>query len=381
MTFDDEFSDALVVGGNRDVTVYEATDTADVAVVVAVMTPVAASLRPQQREAFVVAAGDAVRAATAGDPVFSADVTADRPWVAVTSPPGLPALRDILATVGTTPEKLVPRKAAGAAEEPSSQVEEAPEEPFSEVEEAAEPDGAAAPPAVTRSQDPLPGMPRRPVAVVWSVVAVAAVLAVVAVTALHLLWQPETETTVAGARPTAVPSLATDPFVSPSPIPSPPALKRVPPVRLVGPVFGANDTTQLVHPRELPFAFRVPASWDCGRGRILPGGVGYSCDAAAKSGVARVTLFVRRCRAVCTPAEYDRFGQDWMDAPLRYRERDATTRLVDVSGFGYYRLAVSHLFRDAARKLTWHVGVYARATPANTAVVQKVVNDIRSQTP
>lgn len=379
MAFDDEFSGALVVGGNPDVTVYEATDRTGRAVVVVVMTPVAASLRPRQREAFVVAASDAAAADGPAGAVVAVDVDADRPWVAVTSPPGLVALRDILATVHTSPGELLP------GSEGTGTDGEAPEDDATGGTESRDTAESAAELRAridtTRPEYPLPGMPRRPVTAVWGMIAAAVLLSVVAVTAFHVVWQPESESTPPSARATTVPSLDDNPFVSPSRIPPPPVLRRVPPVRLVGPLFGPKDTTQVVHPRELPFAYRVPASWDCGRGNILPGGVGYFCDADTKAGVARVTVFVRRCRAVCTRAERDRFGQDWMDAPVTYRERDATTQLADVSGAGYYRLAISHLFRDSAGKLTWHVGVFARATPAYTATVQKVVNDIRSQTP
>jgi len=187
----------------------------------------------------------------------------------------------------------------------------------------------------------------------------------------------------AGARRLEAPAESPfEPAETIAPVPSPGAL---PAVAVVGPVWQSGDKVDLVR-GGLPFPFRVPAAWDCDRDLPLV----VDVDAALRCGaggrrsaadLARVTVYVRGCGAPCTPDQVGRFDQDFLDSPVQYRAFDAGTRYAEFTEAGVYRLVLVRVFGDRHGRPTRHVAVLARAAPAQAADVQRVVNDIRTQTP
>jgi len=95
----------------------------------------------------------------------------------------------------------------------------------------------------------------------------------------------------------------------------------------------------------------------------------------------RIAVIYRPCPTTCTAAEQKKLDQDWLDAPVPYRAKDASTRFHEKTA-AKYELTFSHYFgAGPGQPLKYQVAVFASSAPADKTSMQKTVNDIRSQTP
>ena len=181
------------------------------------------------------------------------------------------------------------------------------------------------------------------------------------------------------ARSTDVPTLTGAPFTSPT-------LRDVAPVSVVGPTWQRDEDWTLMALTGAPFAFRVGGTWTCSTLRTDSGDelhelTGQCTDENAEpSRAPTIDLLIRQCDDVCDPAERSRLDDAWFSDGAASILRDATTRYTEYTTDGRYHLVVSHYFPEQpGGELTWHVAIKAECQPEDLAVVQKIVNDIRTQ--
>jgi hypothetical protein len=172
---------------------------------------------------------------------------------------------------------------------------------------------------------------------------------------------------------------------SPPPASGRQALRVVPTVIVVGPAFAAGDKTFTMSFDGWPFAFRVPGTWGCMRGTVaLSNAMAWVCvDEAHPSAQQRLNIMVRPCPTTCTPAEQKSMSTAWFDAAGRRPVvRDATTSYLQTPSdpTGKYTLDMSHFFvGPAGGPLHWQVGAFVESPPATKGTVQKIINEVRSQ--
>ena len=189
-------------------------------------------------------------------------------------------------------------------------------------------------------------------------------------------------------RPQPVPPRTTGPGSDPAPTEALPAgqptLRPVPARRLVGPAYAAGDDTYTMAFRGWPFAFRTPGSWGCMAGRIdLPRAKAWVCVDEGHPGTGqRLQIMLRPCPAPCGAAERDRLSTEWFDPGARARTYDARTSYVETprDAKGRYTLDMSHFFPDAGGGApAWQVGVGAYTPSAARADLQRIFNDVLTQ--
>ncbi|MGH3734632.1 MAG: hypothetical protein ACRDT6_03265 [Micromonosporaceae bacterium] len=298
------------------------------------------------------------------------------PWARPSSepePPGIPG-----EAAPGTPDRAAPETPAQTG----------PETPGDGTD-----DRVGRPPAVASTATPSPSAPSRPLLPGWAWLALGLVLVLVCgvfpfVLQTALSGATSTQSAeVPAATPAPVPTLTGSPFVSVAPEHPPAKLRDVKPVSIVGPTWDAGEKTFTFAFRGVPFAFRGGAHWGCMRG-TWENGDGKEIDAVAwrcideqkGSKAATVDLLVRRCAQDCSAAEQAKLDTDWLDAPVTYQRKDATTRYAEGAKGTAYTLVVSHYFPERpGDPLGWQVGVSATCLPIHKATCQKVVNDIRTQ--
>ncbi|MEV0900414.1 hypothetical protein [Actinoplanes sp. NPDC049802] len=187
--------------------------------------------------------------------------------------------------------------------------------------------------------------------------------------------------------PTDGPGLPTPGGVPPGGSAGEPTLRAGAPARKVtGATFAAGDETYTMSFRGWPFAFRTPSSWGCLGAKVdLAGAKAYVCvDEGNPGSGKRVVVMVRPCAAPCGQARMAQLDEELFTAATEPRRVDATTRFGQIkeNSEGRYVLVLSHFFADGGGTGTprWQVGVAGTAPPKARADVQKVVNEILSQT-
>ncbi|GAA3394177.1 hypothetical protein GCM10020369_62560 [Cryptosporangium minutisporangium] len=161
-----------------------------------------------------------------------------------------------------------------------------------------------------------------------------------------------------------------------------PELKQELQVVVVGAVFASGEQTRTEQRAGWPFAFRVPVGWMCDGAQVVDGknSDGAVCRPPGRAGTL-VEIGVRECDAPCDGAEQTLLTND-VPGPLT--RGDATTSYHESADAKYneYRLVMSHFFGDGrGEPLRWQVVVVGTSPPSEQAELQKVTNDIRTQTP
>jgi hypothetical protein len=162
---------------------------------------------------------------------------------------------------------------------------------------------------------------------------------------------------------------------------------------VAGPTYGKDESTYLMDLDGFPFEFRVPQSWGCLRsGKAGPGVVRWICadDSYAFSGrpgdPPGGIVEVQRCRPRCDGAQWGRIRDQLPELPANWRRTDDSTMYAEWTvGSGETArtsVALSHVFaRAGGGAFDTHVAVRLAGTNDQKRTLQKIVNDIRTQTP
>ncbi|MEU4564354.1 hypothetical protein AB0F72_38730 [Actinoplanes sp. NPDC023936] len=148
--------------------------------------------------------------------------------------------------------------------------------------------------------------------------------------------------------------------------------------KVAGPSFGAAEKTATMRFPGWPFAFRTPATWGCLGAKVdLADAKAYICaDATNPSSDKRVGVLLRACAPPCDEEQTARLTTEWFSAEPE--SVDATTNLLEAAEDGGYQMEMDHFF--GGPPLKWQVGVAGTAPAKSRAEVQKIANDILTQT-
>lgn len=166
-----------------------------------------------------------------------------------------------------------------------------------------------------------------------------------------------------------------------------PQLKTAPQVTVLGPVWGAGESTFTMAFNGWPFAFRAGGSWGCMKGSFdkIPDAEVWSCvDEGNPGSKQRVNVLLRKCPSVCDDSTQSRYNDDWLDEPAQAVRSDNRTYYVEdpSNSNGVYGVDFSRFFAERpGGELTWQVGAYAESPAETKDTVLKVLNDIATQTP
>ncbi len=167
-----------------------------------------------------------------------------------------------------------------------------------------------------------------------------------------------------------------------------PSLRSVPARSVLGPTFGPNEETYTMAFGGWPFAFRTPKTWGCLAGNLpkLPDAKAWVCiDEQHPEKKQKVNVMFRACPTTCTPAERQTMNNAWFDEPTKARQGgDDRTSFVETqrNSEGFYTVDFSRFFGpEPGQPLKWQVGVFVKSPPETAGDVQKVLNDIATQTP
>ncbi|SDT15522.1 hypothetical protein [Actinoplanes derwentensis] len=198
---------------------------------------------------------------------------------------------------------------------------------------------------------------------------------------------PATVPPSTAAEPSAVPSSAASPA---APAAGKPTLRPTPARTLVGPSYSTRDRTYTMAIPGVPFAFRVPSTWGCLKGKIdVPGATAWVCvdegdpfDASAPEPDRgkRMQFMLRPCPGTCDNADVVTLSRDWFDDGAKAKFVDDRTAYVETArnADGRYTLDMSH-FITVADGSKWQVAVGVHSQPESKSLVQKLVNDMLTQ--
>jgi hypothetical protein len=385
----------------RAAQVFTGVDAAGVAATVIALTP-AGQADPAVRRTFEQVVNASVYSGLAGPvQIDAADPTAARPWAATSSahtgPTGRPGVAALLSTLPEPSPAGAHHPVAGGPGSAGSSTAWNPAVPYAPgppYQVTTPPRPWSPPTGPWRSSD------RLVIAIVLAVVAVvvlgSAAVAVISATRSDPTRLPAAASAAPGAGWTLTsPSAAPPRTWSPSPTltvpPSEvtrPSLRPVPARRVVGPTFTSADRTFTMAFPDWPFAFRTPITWGCLRGRAagLPDAIGRVCIDETNPGKRqRVSVMLRPCPTTCTQAQRRAMNDTFFDEPdTARRVGDERTSFVETrrDSEGFYAVAFSRFFGPpGGQPLKWQVGVTIKSPPETALDVQKILNDIYSQTP
>lgn len=188
-----------------------------------------------------------------------------------------------------------------------------------------------------------------------------------------------------GTQPTTAPSNGLPPQpteATPQQTSGKPPLRPAPARTLVGPSFAPGDDTYTMSFAGWPFAFRTPSSWACANRRVdlAEVKVWVCVTDLDPDSEQRLQILVRPCPAPCGQKERAVLNADWFNPALRPQQRDPNTWYVETprDTKGRYALDMSRFFPVEEPK--WHVGVGVHSPPSAKSDVQKIVNDVLTQT-
>ncbi len=383
---------------------YAGVDEVGAAVTVVVLTP-AGMADPAVRGAFERAVNAGLYGPVGGPiEVQTADLAAPQPWAAAWTEPGVGGLLSALpAPVSAAPAPYPVEYSIAEFSMPGGEPGSAP--PWATPAVMSGPPGAYPPPvpapAAPVGPPPAGGPARSSVIIVLVGVIVAIVLLGSGTLAAILLTRHSPPANpVAGSTTGTVPTPAAtsagtpaatattgSPAAPPAPLGSAkPTLRAVPAHSVVGPTFGANDATFTMAFQGWPFAFRTPKTWGCLVATVdkIPDARAWGCiDEGHPGNKEKANLMLRACPTTCTQAERTSMNRDWFDDATKAKQAgDDRTYLVETpnNSKGLYSVDFSRFFGPAPGQLTWQVGVYVEAPSASKADVQKILNDVASQT-
>jgi hypothetical protein len=359
--------------------VYAGVDAAGTPVMVIALTP-AGLADPAVRRAFDDAVNASVYGLAGPLEVHAADLTALRPWAATAQSqsgrPGVAALLSMLPE--PAPVSEYPSSGGAASGGPSSGGA-ASGGPSSGGATAWNP-AASPPPYATPSGTSAGTIP----AIVAAVVAVLVLCG--GAFALVVVVKRSSDRPTAAAPGTAPGTGA--PSASTLPDPTKPSLRSVPARSVVGPTFRPDEETYTMAFGGWPFAFRTPKTWGCLKGNIssIPDANAWVCiDEQHPEKKQKANVMFRACPTTCTPAERRTMNNAWFDEPAKARRGgDDRTSFVETlrNSEGFYTVDFSRFFGpQPGQPLKWQVGVFVKSPPETAGDVQKILNDIYSQTP
>jgi hypothetical protein len=371
--------------------VFSGVDVVGAPVTLIALTPAGAA-DPAVRGPFEQAVNASIYGAGQGPvEVHAADLTAPRPWAATawsqSGRPGAPALLSTLPDPSPVTGYLSSGGPTTTWGQPAS----------------ASPYQVTSPPAWSPPEPPPAAAPGTSRGVILAVVvAVAAVLVLggggVALVLNAKHGSDQTSPVAGPTTPTGVdrtlagPTTTAPDTAAPSPITSTdstkPSLRQVPERSVVGPTFGPTEETFTMAFEGWPFAFRTPKSWGCMKGNIsnIPDAKAWVCiDEQHPEKKQKANVMFRVCPTTCTPAERDTMNKAWFDEPAKARQGgDDRTFLVETqrNTDGFYTVDFSRFFGpQPGQPLKWQVGVFVKSPPESAGDVQKILNDVFSQTP
>lgn len=223
-----------------------------------------------------------------------------------------------------------------------------------------------------------------------AVIAIAVVLALTAAFSAGAMargaLQPPREVEPVVPSPTASPSA---PFIGFVPADKRPPMLVREPIRVVGPTYGATERTVVRDDQGIPFAFRLPPGWTCTRySAKQANGVRRTCiDKDITEFTAQVRIVISECPHGCQSATRSAltargWPATWMPpAGLGWAQSDPSTRYAErTDANARYHLWMNHFMLSNGGYARVRVGVYADVPSGQREVVQKIVNDIRTQT-
>jgi hypothetical protein len=273
------------------------------------------------------------------------------------------------------------------------------------------------PPSQLASSVVTPANSRRSLAILAACVAVAiVVVAGGGLLASYLVGRQDDSDTRATATSEPAPSFSepawtTDPQTSPEPAPSEsspvtpepssptePSPRPTgggsdgPPGLVAGPTFGADEPTYLMDLEGFPFDFRVPRSWGCVRSdKGGPGATRWVCIDegyifGSKTGDPPGGIIeVRECPAPCGSDEWTTARDTLVGVHGDWRRVDETTMYAEwqvPDESGRVSVAMSHIFSaESDGSADTHVAVRLTGSPDELPNMQKIINEIRANTP
>jgi hypothetical protein len=184
------------------------------------------------------------------------------------------------------------------------------------------------------------------------------------------------------AAPTVVAELNGAPFLSPEPVIRSAAHKDLPRQALVGPMFASQDSKYEMTLRDFPFTFITPRSWGCLAASVGVDAKAWRCiDESAGPNRPQLDIVFRHCPGPCTEAHRAEVNRTMKQPPTYVDASDAATRFVERTIDGRYVLTLDRVFGGSAGKPADSLLVIqATSRPTEAATVQKIVNDVYSQT-
>jgi hypothetical protein len=414
------YDQLTLVQQTRAAQVFTGVDAAGECATIIALTP-AGQADPVVRGTFEQAIGAGLFGRTGPVEVHAGDLTAARPWAATSSahtgPTGRPGVAALLSTLPEPGPAGAQHPFAAAAgvgvgvrgsAGPSAAWNPAAWNPATPYAPGPPYQAATPPRPWQRPPTQVPTTPSQPLdrflLAISAAVIVVVVLGGVAITVIMNAARSGPNRRPAAAAASTAPGAGwTLPSPSPSPsatppttwAPSPPLgatgpgprLRQVPARRVVGVTFGPADRTFTMAFDGWPLAFRVPQTWGCigGSAPTLPDAKAWVCvDEQNPGSRQRVSVMLRPCPASCTLVQRQTMDNAWFDEPANARRRaDERTSFVETrrDAAGFYTVALSRFTPAADQPLKWQVGVFVKSPPQTAGAVQKILNDIYSQTP
>lgn len=251
----------------------------------------------------------------------------------------------------------------------------------------------SSPPRLTTSGIVPPANNRRSLAILGLCVAVAmAVVVGGGLLVMNLLGRQKDSGTRAETTSRPIPSMTAPawPPREPSRRPTGEGVDG-PPGLVVGPTFGTDEPTYLMDLGGFPFDFRVPGSWGCIRSsKAGPGATRWVCIDegyvfGSKTGDPPGGIIeVRDCPAPCGSDEWS-VVRDTLPVRGEWRNVDDSTMYAEWQVPDQperVAVAMSHVFSsESDGSVDTHVAVRLTGSTEELSDLQKILNDIRANTP